>query len=51
MIDRVSETYRTDWNSVTNLNVIEFLNVFSYSISKQKLHEAQVDRILKNKKR
>lgn len=51
MIDRVSETYRTDWDSVTKMNVIEFLNVYSYSISKQKLQEVQVNKILKNKKR
>lgn len=44
MIDVVSETYRTSWDRVTELPVVEFLNVFSYRIATDRYIKDQMDR-------
>lgn len=42
MIDVVSETYRCNWEEACRLGVIEFLNVYSYYVSKQRTEQAMM---------
>lgn len=41
MIDTVSTMYRCDWEKACNLPVYEFLNVYSYSIAKNRFEVNQ----------
>lgn len=36
MIDRVATMYHCDWGKAVSLGVYEFLNIFSYSIAKDR---------------
>lgn len=40
-IDRVAEQYKCDWEKAANLPVMEFLNVLSFAIAKNKYEIAQ----------
>lgn len=48
MIDAVSEIYRCDWDKATKIPVMEFLNVYSYTVAKNEnqrmLIEKQINR-------
>ena len=40
-VDTVSKTINTDWDTVFNKNVVEFLNILSYSRDKAELERQQ----------
>ena len=44
LIDLVSETERISWKEVNELSIIEFCNVISYAIYKNKKKEEQINR-------
>lgn len=41
-IDTVASTINTDWDTVFNKNVVEFLNILSYSRDKTELEKQQI---------
>lgn len=50
-VDAVAKTINTDWDTVFNKNVVEFLNVLSYSRDKAELEKQQIKEFQnKNKK-
>ena len=44
LIDLVSETERISWKEVNELSIIEFCNVISYAIYKNKKREESINR-------
>lgn len=40
-VDTVAHTINTDWDTVFNKNVVEFLNILSYSRDKMELEKQQ----------
>lgn len=50
-VDNVAHTINTDWDTVFNKNVVEFLNILSYSRDKAELERLQIKQFQnKNKK-
>lgn len=50
-VDTVAHTINTDWDTVFNKNVVEFLNILSYSRDKTELEKQQIKQFQnKNKK-
>ena len=41
-VDNVAKTINTDWNTVFEKNVVEFLNILSYSRDKAELERIQI---------
>ena len=41
-VDTVASTINTDWDTVFNKNVVEFLNILSYSRDKTELEKQQI---------
>lgn len=43
MVDVVSTTIHKDWEEVFMMGIIEFLNIFSYTIDKANWEKKQID--------
>ena len=49
-VDAVSKTINTDWDTVFNKNIVEFLNILSYSKDKTELEKQQQKQFQNNLK-
>ena len=49
-VDTVAKTINTDWDTVFNKNIVEFLNILSYSKDKTELEKQQQKQFQNNLK-
>lgn len=49
MVDAVSEIYRCSWDRVFDMNVFEFLNIYSYVVAKGEHQKSLIEKQIHKK--